>query len=250
MLQHRGQALQAHAGIHAGCGQRVHGAVCGPVELHEHQVPYFDVAVAVLVWRSGRPTLYIGAVIVEDLGAGPAGTGVAHGPEIIAFVLCAARLVADAHDAVFGYADLLCPDVIGFVIGVVHGDPQLICFQAVNLGHQFPGILDGLFLEVVAKAEIAEHLEEGMVPGGITHLVKVVVLASGTYAALRGGRPRVGPLFGAEEHVLELVHSSIGEQQGGIIGRHQRTGAHHLVALRSKKYEKILSDFSSGFHPL
>ena len=51
VLQDRGQALQAHAGVHAGRGQRLHAAVRLHVELHEHVVPDLDVAVAVLVGR-------------------------------------------------------------------------------------------------------------------------------------------------------------------------------------------------------
>ncbi len=56
VLQDGGQALQAHAGVHAGRGQRLHAAVGLHVELHEHVVPDLDVAVAVLRpgCRAGR----------------------------------------------------------------------------------------------------------------------------------------------------------------------------------------------------
>ncbi len=48
-LHHGGDALQAHAGIHRGLGQRRQLAVGGAVELHEDQIPDLDVAVAVFV---------------------------------------------------------------------------------------------------------------------------------------------------------------------------------------------------------
>ncbi len=48
-LHDGGDALEAHAGIHRGLGQRRERAVGGAVELHEHQVPDLDVAVAVLI---------------------------------------------------------------------------------------------------------------------------------------------------------------------------------------------------------
>ena len=67
VLQHRGQALQAHAGVHAGLGQPVHRAVFGAVELHEDVVPDLDVAVAVLFSAAGRAARDLGAVVVEDL---------------------------------------------------------------------------------------------------------------------------------------------------------------------------------------
>ena len=47
VLQHRGQALQAHAGVDALLGQRRHVALRVAAELHEHEIPDLDVAVAV-----------------------------------------------------------------------------------------------------------------------------------------------------------------------------------------------------------
>ena len=49
VLQHRGQALEAHAGVNAGLGQRRHHARGVAAELHEHEIPDLDIAVAVLV---------------------------------------------------------------------------------------------------------------------------------------------------------------------------------------------------------
>ena len=46
---------------------------------------------------------------------------------------------------------------------------------------------DGFALEVVAKAEVAEHLKEGVVAAGEADIFKVVVLAAGADAFLRGG---------------------------------------------------------------
>jgi hypothetical protein len=36
---------------------------------------------------------------------------------------------------------------------------------------------DRLVLEIVAEREIAEHLEEGVVPGGVADIVEIVMLA-------------------------------------------------------------------------
>src|SRR5699024_10492938 len=68
-LQDRGQTLQAHAGIHAGRRQRLHFTVGLAVELHEHEVPDLDVAVAVLFRRAGRAAGHVRTVVVEDFTA-------------------------------------------------------------------------------------------------------------------------------------------------------------------------------------
>jgi hypothetical protein len=63
------------------------------------------------------------------------------------------------------------------------------------------------------------------VPGRVADVLEVVVLAAGAHAALRGGRARVVALLLAEEHVLELHHAGVGEQQRRIVAGHQRARA-------------------------
>ncbi len=125
VLQHRGQALQAHAGVDAGLGQLVHHAVFGAVELHEDVVPDLDVAVAVLFGRARRAARDLGAVVVEDLGARAARAGVAHHPEVVRGV-ARTLVVADADDAFGRHAHGLVPDVVGLVVLGIDGDPQLV----------------------------------------------------------------------------------------------------------------------------
>ena len=52
-----------------------------------------------------------------------------------------------------------------------------------HLGGQLPGHADSLRLEVVPKAEVAQHLKEAVMPGGDPHILQVI----GAYALL-GGR--------------------------------------------------------------
>ena len=101
-------------------------------------------------------------------------------------------------------------------------------------GTQLPGVGDGVLLEVVAKAEIAQHLEERVVAVGEADVLKVVMLAAGAHALLRRGGARVVALFDAQEDVLELVHAGVGEQQRRVVGRNQRGGVDDLVSMRSK----------------
>ena len=89
-------------------------------------------------------------------------------------------------------------------------------------GHQFPGVCDGLGLEVVAKAEVAQHLEECVVALGKTHVFQIVMLASGPDTLLRARGAGILAFLQAQEDVLELVHAGIGKQQSRIVRRNQR----------------------------
>ena len=247
-LHHRGQPLQAHAGIHRRLGQRGQLAVGVPVVLHEHQVPDLDVAVAVLFGRAGRATPDRLAMVVEDLGTGPAGTSIAHGPEVVALVAPAARLVADAGETRRIDADLIEPDRRGLVVIRIDRDPQLLGWQTQGLGQKFPGILDRILFEIVAEAEVAQHLEKGVMTGGIAHILQIIVFAAGPYATLGAGRAGIAALVPPQKHILELDHARIGEQQGRIVQGHEGTACHHLMAMVGKIVQKGFTNFGAGFH--
>ena len=250
VLQHGREPLETHAGVDAGLRQRRHGERAVhrllAVELHEHEVPDLDVAVAVGLGRSRRPAPDLRAVVVEDLRAGAAGTGVGHLPEVVGGVL-RALVVADAHDALARHADLVRPDVVGLVVVDVDGDPELVRRQPVGDGQQLPGVLDRVALEVVAEAEVAQHLEERVVPRRVADVLEVVVLAAGAQAALRGGRALVRTLVLAEEHVLELHHPGVDEQQRRIVARDERRRGDVRVTLRDEVVDEALADLG-GFH--
>ena len=100
-----------------------------------------------------------------------------------------------------------------------NGEIKFIERDAVPLrrGDQFPGVGDRVFLEVIAEGKIAEHLEKRVMAIGEADIFKVVVLAARADAFLAAGGAIVIALFEAEENVLELVHSGIGEKQRGIV---------------------------------
>ena len=72
--------------------------------------------------------------------------------------------------------------------------------------------MNGILLEVVTKGEVPEHFEERMVTCGITHVIQVVMLTASANALLTGGSTGIGTLIKAKEHVLELVHPSVGKE--------------------------------------
>jgi hypothetical protein len=83
-LQDGGDALEPHAGVDRRARQVDALAARQRLELHEHQIPDLDEAVAVRVRRAGRTAGNVIPVIVENLRARAARAGVAHRPEIVA----------------------------------------------------------------------------------------------------------------------------------------------------------------------
>ncbi len=241
-LQHGGDTFQAHAGIDRGFGQRMHDARFVAVVLHEDVVPDFDEAVAVLIRAAGRAAGNMCAVVVENFGTGAAGAGVAHHPEIVGGV-AHALVVADAHHFFRRHADFPGPDVVGFVILGVDRNHQFFLRNLEDLGQQLPGVVNRFAFEVVAEAEIAEHLEEGVVACGVADIFQIIVFAAGTHALLAGGGAGVRALVETEKDVLELVHACVGKEQGRVAGRHERARCDHLMALGGEKIQESLADF-------
>ena len=239
-LQQRADPFQPHAGVDRGVGQRFHAAILELLELHEDEVPDLDEPIPVLVGRTGRAAPDRGAVVIEDFGAGAAGAGRAHLPEIV--------IGGDADDAVVGQPRDLFPDIRRLVIGVIDGDQQLVLGNPEIAGQQFPGIGDGLFLEIVAKAEIAQHFKEGMVARGVTHIVEVVVLAAGAHAFLRRGRAGIVAVFQPGEQVLELHHPRIGEHQRRVVARHQGRAFDAAMAVPFVEVEEGRADVVQTGH--
>ncbi len=239
-LEHRGDALKPHAGVDRRARQLdpLSGRLL--LVLHEDEVPDLDEAVAVLVGAAGRTAGDLRAVVVEDLRAGPARAGIAHRPEIVRG--------GDADDLFVGQAGDLGPQRSGDVVLAVDGDQQPVLRQPEFPGDQVPGQLDRALLEIVAEREIAEHLEKGVMPGGVADIFEVVVLAAGAHAFLRGGGAPIGPLLDAGKDVLELHHAGIGEQQGRIVARHQRARRHDFMPVRREIIEKRAADVVGGLH--
>ena len=162
-------------------------------------------------------------------------------PEVVGGV-GGSLVVADPHNALGRHTDLLGPDIVSLVIGGIDSHQQLFLWQLQNRGQKTPGKGDGFTLEVIAKAEVAQHLKKGVVTRRIADVVQIVVLAAGPHTALRRGRTAVIADITAKKHILELVHPGIGKQQSRIVVRNQRTGSHDLVAFGTEILEKRGAD--------
>ena len=239
-LQHGSQALQPHAGVDGGARQRNALLRRHLLELHEDQVPDLDEPVTVLVRTAGWAAGDVVAVVVEDLRAGAAGAGIAHRPEIVRG--------RDAQNAAFGQAGDLLPEVRRLVVLGIDRHQQPVLGQAVFAGDKVPGELDGEVLEVVAEGEIAQHLEEGVVPGGVADILQIVVLAAGAHAFLRGDGAVVGAAFCAGEHVLELHHARIGEHERRVVAGHERPRRDDFMSVPGEIIEEGRADFARARH--
>jgi hypothetical protein len=222
------------------------------IELHEDEVPDLHPALAVgrglLAEGCGRRLAIAGEEV--ELGARTARTGLAHLPEVVA------RHPGDADDAVVGEAGDLLPDGAGLVVrgdarlprapAAEHGDDEALLVDAPLLRDELPREGDGVVLEVVTEAEVAEHLEERVVARSDADVLEVVVLARDADALLarRGARERAAVL--ADEDVLERDHARVREHQRRIVLRDERRGRAHLVALAGEEGEERRTDFGRG----
>ncbi len=230
-LHHAGQALHAQARVDILPPQGGVIALAVAVELGEHQVPDLNVAVAVAAQAAGRlAAAMLGAPVEENLGAGAAGAAAVL-PEVV--------LTAQTLHVALGHAHLFCPDVPGVVICLEHGDIQLFLGDFQHLGEELPGPGNGLPLEVVVEAEIAQHLEKGAVAVCDAHAVNVW----GADALLAGCDPVAGGLCLAGEVLLHGGHARADEQQAGVSLGNQGEAGQPQVALALKKAQIFFSQF-------
>src|SRR4029077_19995117 len=143
------------------------------VELHEDQIPDFDVAAAI----AGELAVGVSFVrcdspqVVMYFATRSAGAGIAHGPE----VFFQSRYGNDA----LGGNVLAEPKRSRFFIdaqldsgrdfgAAKNGDVELIFVdrEPIRRGDQFPGEGDGLFFKVIAKRKVAHHFKKSVVALG------------------------------------------------------------------------------------
>ncbi len=225
-----------------GFGRGVMRAVCGPVELHEDEVPQLQVAVAVALADAavGSPQAISSPWSMRISEQGPQGP--------VSPIAQKLSFSPIAHQALLGDPDPVAPEVAGLVVLAKDRDPEPVLGQTHLGGQKFPGVADGLLLEIIAEGEVAQHLEEGVVAGRAPDVFQVVVLAAGADALLGRGGPHVVALLPSQEEVLELVHPGVGEEQGGVVVRDQGRGRNDGVAVLFEIVQKTLADLVTGDH--
>ena len=120
-------ALQSHSCVNRRFGQRGKYTIRRAIELHEYIVPDLHIAVAVTphgTFRAATPGM--SPLVVEDFGAGTAGTGISHGPEVVLFTKAENPLTRNPF--------LLMPDVGCFIVIGKYGNIQAAFIQPQILG--------------------------------------------------------------------------------------------------------------------
>ena len=185
VLQNRGRTLQPHPGVDVLVRERRVVAVNVPVELGEDQVVDLDELVVrvrsppVLTNRvvQRRNVVHRAAVVVQ-LTARPARAFCAgRAPPVV--------LVAKAVDPLRRHPEIK-PDLLGLVVAIVDGDVQALALEPHVIHHEIKRPVAGFLLEVVAEAEVAEHLKQRQMRG-VAHLVDI----GRTEAFLGRGHARV-----------------------------------------------------------
>src|ERR1035437_2208002 len=109
--------------------------------------------------------------------------------------------------------------------------------EAEGAGEQLEGVGDRLLFEVGPEAEVAQHLEEGVV-AEITDRIDV----SGAKGLLTRRQPRLRwhPL--AQEIGFEGHHASADQQQAGIVAGNQRRAGNPEMAVLLEIVQKLSAD--------
>ena len=238
-LEDGGDALEAHAGIHARLRERAEFSFGIAVKLHEHQIPNLNVAPAV----TAKITVFVTFVrcdwphVVMDFAAWTARTGVAHGPKIV----LRPKFVNSMFLYPYVHPLLVSFCVAGYFVFATENRYVYPVFrnrEPFRRRDQLPCKGDGFLLEIVAEGKIAQHLEESVVAFGEPDVFEVVVLAAGADAFLATGGALVVALLQAEEDVLELIHAGVGEEQRGVANRDERRAAHDPVIFLLEEVQK------------
>ena len=244
-LHHGGDALEPHARIDRRRGQRRERALGIPLELHEHVVPDLDETFAAR-FHVGDEVAGTGdarSAVDINFRAASARTGIAHGPEVVGH--------AELANVIGGHE--IEPPLVRFVVAgnafltLEDRDVERGRVEFPLLRQQVPGQLDGVVLEVIPEREVAEHLEERVMPQGGPDVVEIVMLAADAHALLRRRRARVVALLAAQEHVLELVHPGVREEQGRIVAGQQGTAGDAAVAVLLEVVQERTANFP-GMH--
>ena len=183
-------------------------------------------------------SVYFGTFVVRtDINVyfrtGTTRTGVAHFPEIIFFI--------SVDDTVF--RQVLFPIACSLVVALQsfggtsfkYGGIQTVRIQLKYLNKVFPCPVDSLFLEIIAKRPVSQHLEHGVVVRIMSYLFKIIMLTAYAKTFLR--IRNTGIFYGhiSQNNIFKLIHPCIGKHQCRVSLNYHRCGRYNLVLLGCKE---------------
>ena len=179
------------------------------VELHKHQVPKLEKAVALLVVERTTVRTECRTTINMNFRTWSTRTGVTHLPKVVC--------IAKSLNAIHWHTNDVVPNLFSFIVALVNGDPELVAIKTKNLGDKLPRPRDCIGLEIITKTKVAHHLEEHEMPLGATNVIEVVVLSTSTRTLLHTDSALVRRSFVANKIWLERHHSRNGEQDRWVV---------------------------------
>ena len=207
VLHHGSQALQATAGINVLMSQGFVLPILSAVILGEHQVPDFQIPVAIAAYGAVRRAAAALLPQVDvNLGVWAARAG-ADFPEIVLHL----------HDVVLGEARLGLPDLNSLIVVGVNCHPKLVLRQFHHFRQEFPSPGNSLALEIIPKGEVPQHLKISLMACSASHIFDI----ASTHATLASCYPGAGRLHLAREKGLQRRHAGTNQEQGWIILRNQ-----------------------------
>ena len=233
ILANASQTLQAHAGVDVLLNQFGVIALAVVIKLREHVIPDFHEPVAIAAGTAvGLAAAILFATVIVDLRTGAAGASAVL-PEVI--------LLTQAGHALFRNADHLGPDIPSFIVVLIDSGVHTLRLQAYPFrrSQELPGPLQRLFLEVIAKGEVAQHLEIGAVTSSLTDVLDI----AGTDTLLAGADSSAGRLHLTLEVGLHGGHARVDQQKAGIILRNQRKAGQTQMVLAFKEGQEHLAQF-------
>ena len=245
------QTLEAHTGINHVHLQRFETAVSLAVELHEDNVPDFDDLRMILVdefFTGHFRFLFLRTEVDMNLRARPAGSRIAHLPEVVMLVAIDDMVLREVLLPVAGRlivtTDALC--LVAFENRYV----KVFRVEMEHVDEIFISVIDCALLEVIAEAPVTQHLEHGVVAQRriTSHLLQVVMLAAHTQALLRIGAAARLRLLCSEDNIFPLVHTSIGKHQRRVVLDNHWGRRYDNMSFRLKELQVRVADFVCCHH--
>jgi hypothetical protein len=228
-LHYASKTLKTHTGVNVLLRELGVVALTVVVELGEYVVPDLHKAVAVATGLTvGRAAAIFDSAVEIDFGARTAGTRAVL-PEVIS--------LAEANDALCGNADLVVPDVAGFVILLVDRGPEKLCRNFESYGKELPSPRNRLILEVITEGEVTEHLEVRAVTCGVTNSLKVGC----SDALLAGANAVAGRLNLSRKELLHRCHTRVYEKKGFVVVGNERKAGETKMSLALKEREILFA---------
>ena len=148
-------------------------------------------------------------------------------------------LLAETDHVIFRDTDFLGPDVVSLIIIQIDRDVELFGGNLQFPGQELPGPWNGLVLEIILEAEIAQHFKVTAMAGGDAHALNI----GGADALLAGGDPVTGRLLLTKEPLLHGRHAAVDEKQARIVLGHQGEAAQTEMTLALKEIQILFPKF-------